>query len=143
MKSIQCIIRTVTAATLLTMAAISPALASGDPIVGLWVIEGTPDGAPGPVFTNTAFNGKGGSVTNIDPWFGTGVGQWEKLGGDQYSISFTHYFLDGVNVGEVNVTAIGEVSANGQLMQGEFSTVISVNGFVVDSVVGTVEGTRQ
>lgn len=143
MKSIQRLTQTLVVTFVLAMAVNTPALASGDPISGLWVIEGTPAGAPGPVFTNTSFNGKDGSITNIDPWFGTGLGQWEKLGGEQYSMSFTHYFLDGGNVGEVNVSAVGEVSANGNVMHGDFTTVISINGVVVGSVVGTVEGTRQ
>lgn len=129
--------------TALTLALAAPAQADGSNITGLWEIQGTPEGAPGPAFTNLARIGKDGALLNLDPWFGAGLGQWRILGGGQYSIRFTHYFLDAGGVGEVTVTATGELSDDRQLFLGEFVTEISIGGVPVDSLTGTVEGTRQ
>ncbi|NND45663.1 MAG: hypothetical protein HKN58_10090 [Xanthomonadales bacterium] len=130
-------------AFLLTAAVSVPALAGGEDLEGLWEIQGTPDGAPGPAFTNRAHFHKNGLLVNIDPWFGTGLGQWEKTGGGQYTLSFTHYFLDGADVGEVTVSAEATVSQDKQTQYGDFLTEITINGFLVDSFEGTVVGTRQ
>ena len=127
----------------LALAGPAPAQADGNNITGLWEIEGTPDGAPGPAFTNLAHVTKDGVLLNQDPWFGTGLGQWQILGGGQYSIRFTHYFLDAGNVGEVTVTAIAELSNDRQEFHGEFHTEISIGGLPVDSIDGTVEARRQ
>lgn len=127
----------------LALAPAAPAQADGSNITGLWEIQGTPEGAPGPAFTNLTRIARDGALLNLDPWFGAGLGQWEILGGGQYSISFTHYFLDAGTVGEVTVTATGELSNDKQLFHGEFLTEISVGGALVDSVSGSVEGTRQ
>jgi hypothetical protein len=121
----------------------APVYAAGNGIAGLWEIEGTPDGAPGPAFTNLVSISKEGSLTNIDPWFGTGLGQWQKQGGNLYSISFTHYFLDGESVGEVKVTATAQLSADRQEFHGIFLTEISIGGVPVDSFEGTVVAVRQ
>lgn len=131
------------AALTLAMAPATPAQADGSNIAGLWEIEGTPEGAPGPAFTNLARMSKDGALLNLDPWFGTGLGRWKNLGGGQYSIHFTHYFLDAGNVGEVTVMATGELSNDKQVFYGDFLTEISIGGALVDSVTGSVEGTRQ
>lgn len=143
MNALQHHTRILTLTLVLALMGSTHAIAGGKGITGLWQIQGTPAGAPEPAFTNLAQIGKGGSLTNLDPWFGTGLGQWQRLGGGQYAISFTHYFLDTSGVGEVNVTGTAQLSANKLVFEGEFVTEISIGGFVVDSIVGTVEGTRQ
>lgn len=128
---------------ILFLAFSAPAMAAGNGISSLWEVAGTPAGAPGPAFTNIFRVHKDGSLTNLDPWFGTGLGQWQKLGGDFYSISFTHYFLDGEDVGEAKVTATVELSADRQEFHGNYLTEISVGGMLVDSVEGSVAASRQ
>lgn len=121
----------------------TPVAAAGNGITGLWEVEGTPAGAPGPAFTNLAQLGNDGSVTNLDPWFGTGLGQWEKVAGNLYAVTFTHFFLDGEAVGEVKVSATAELSQDRENFSGSFLTEISIGGIIVDSFQGTVEADRQ
>lgn len=131
--------------TILTLA-LAPAAAAraqGGNIAGLWEIQGTPDGAPGPAFTNLVQIGGNGALTNLDPWFGTGLGQWQTLGGGQYAVSFTHYFVDAGGVGEITVEGTVEISSDKESFQGGFLTEIRIGGILVNSFGGTVEGTRQ
>lgn len=122
---------------------ISPAHAGGAAIAGLWEVQGTPDGAPGPVFTNLVRLSADGGMVNIDPWFGTGLGKWTKTAGGQYEMTFTHYFLDGGMVGEAKVTGVGGMTPDKQFFQADFVTEISVDGVIVAVITGIVEGTRQ
>jgi hypothetical protein len=110
---------------------------------GLWEIEGTPDGAPEPAFTNLARMDKDGTMVNIDPWFGTGLGQWEKVGAKSYVVGFTHYFLDAEGVGTVEVSSTLNVADDNLSAQGEFLTTISIGGVPLPSIGGTVAATRQ
>lgn len=119
----------------------APACADG--LAGLWEIQGTPEGAPEPAFTNFAHMDKDGTVTNIDPWFGTGLGQWEKVNGQSFTVFFTHFFVDPGGVGTVEVEGSMELGESGLAAAGEFLTVISINGFEVQSVAGTITATRQ
>ena len=121
----------------------APCLANGPGLVGLWEIQGTPDGAPAPAFTNLAEHDQDGSMTNIDPWFGTGLGKWEKIKSNTYAVDFTHYFLAGEAVGTVSVQGTLELTGDGDTAEGDFLTTIFVGGQVVDSVTGTIAATRR
>jgi hypothetical protein len=130
-------------ALVLVLLAALPLQASGQSLAGLWEIEGTPEGAPGPAFTNLSQTTTDGRVINLDPWFGTGLGQWQRVHGQTYVIEFTHYFLDGGAVGEVRVHGQVELSPDRQSFSGPFETQISIGGIVVDTLSGTVDAQRQ
>lgn len=120
-----------------------PAEAAGKSVAGLWEVEGTPEGAPGPAFTNFARLNKDGGVTNIDPWFGTGLGDWEHSGGRYYHVSFIHLFFDGADVWSVEVSGELSLSQDSNTLEGPFSTTMKIGNFVMDTVEGTVVLTRQ
>jgi len=121
----------------------SPVLAADHSITGLWQIEVTPDGAPGPLVTNLAQMDKEGVITNSDPFFGTGLGRWERVEGQTYAVGFTHYFLDAGTVGTVTVEGILQLAQDKQALSGPFHTTITIDGFVVEEFGGTLLGTRE
>lgn len=127
----------------LSVMTLNAAQAADSTLAGLWEVQITPDGAPGPVITNLVQLNKDGGVVNIDPVFGTGLGQWQRLGGGAYAIAFTHYFVDPEGAGEVVVEGSLELSKDKNTAQGPFITEIHIDNIPVDSFGGTVELIRQ
>lgn len=117
--------------------------AGGNTIVGLWEVEGTPTGAPGPAFTNIANFSKDGIIANVDPWFGPGLGQWQHNGNGQHTVQFYHYFLSGEDVGTVTVYGTLELGPDKNSATGTFLTEFSIGGILVNTTDGTVSATRQ
>lgn len=127
----------------LAMPTLNAAHAADSTLVGLWEVQITPDGAPGPVITNLVQVNKGGGVVNIDPAFGTGLGQWHRERGRTHAIDFTHFFVDPAGTGSVTVESSVEMSADKNTAQGAFFTEIRIGGVPVDAFGGTVELIRQ
>ena len=55
-------------------------------IVGAWIIDGQPDGAP--PFTNVGTLHRDGTTANADPLFGSGHGVWERIGKRRFAVRF-------------------------------------------------------
>lgn len=127
----------------LALLTLNAAQAAESTLAGLWEVQITPDGAPGPVITNLVQVNKDGGVVNIDPVFGTGLGEWQRNGGRTYAIAFTHYFLDPAGAGSVTVESSLEMSSDKNTAQGPFFTEIRIDNIPVDGFGGMVELTRQ
>ncbi|MGK2924211.1 MAG: hypothetical protein ACSLE2_01180 [Lysobacterales bacterium] len=127
----------------LTLLTLNAAQAAESTLAGLWQVQITPDGAPGPVITNLVQVNKDGGVVNIDPVFGTGLGEWQRNGGRAHAIAFTHYFVDPAGAGEVVVEAALELSKDKNTAQGTFFTEIRIDNIPVDGFGGMVELIRQ
>ena len=119
---------TVTSLILVVLALASPSTAEArhgyQGIVGAWIVEGQPDGAP--PFTNVGTINRDGTTANADPLFGAGHGAWERIGPRRFAVRF------------VTITSpFNPVLPN---------TVITVNGelrlrWSRDSATGTFETT--
>ena len=127
----------------LALLTLNAAQAAESTLAGLWEVQITPDGAPGPIITNLVQVNKDGGVVNIDPVFGTGLGQWQRTGGGTYTVDFTHYFVDVAGAGEVVVAAALELSEDKDTAQGPFFTEIRIDNIPVDGFGGTVDLIRQ
>ncbi len=127
----------------LALLTLNAAQAADSTLAGLWEVQITPDGAPGPVITNLVQLNKDGGVVNIDPEFGTGLGQWQRLGGGAYAIAFTHYFVDPSGAGSVIVESSVELSSDKNTAHGPFFTEIRIDDIPVDGFGGTVDLIRQ
>ena len=123
----------------LTLLTLNSAQAADSTLAGLWEVQITPDGAPAPVITNLVQINRDGGVVNIDPEFGTGLGQWQRTGGGTYTVDFTHYFVDPAGAGEVVVTASLELSKDKSTAHGPFFTEIRIDNIPVDGFGGTAE----
>ena len=55
-------------------------------IVGAWVVDGQPDGAP--AFRNIGTLHRDGTTSNADPLFGSGHGVWERIGPRRFAVRF-------------------------------------------------------
>jgi hypothetical protein len=143
MTSIQ---RLITRFTLLASLALSGAAnADGIGTAGVWDVYITPDGAPGPVAMNRVHFDQDGTLTNIDPQFGTGLGTWAHTPRQGYVSEIVHYFNAGDLVnpipGKVVVKGAGQhIDRNSA--EGEFETTIYVGETVVDQFSGTIYSER-
>ena len=143
MTSIQ---RFITRFTLLASLALSGAAnADGIGTAGVWDVYITPDGAPGPVAVNRVHFDQDGTLTNIDPQFGTGLGTWAHTPRQGYVSEIVHYFNAGDLVnpipGKVVIKGAGQhIDRNSA--EGEFETMIYVGGTVVDQFSGTIYSER-
>jgi hypothetical protein len=143
MTSIQ---RLITRFTLLASLALSGvANADGIGTAGVWDVYITPDGAPGPVAVNRVHFDQDGTLTNIDPQFGTGLGTWEHTPRQGYVSEIVHYF----NAGDLSNPIPGKVVVEGvgryidrDTAEGEFETTIYVGEVPVDQFSGTIYSER-
>ena len=143
MTSIQ---RFITRFTLLASLALAGAAnADGIGTAGVWDVYITPDGAPGPVAVNRVHFDQDGTLTNIDPQFGTGLGTWAHTPRQGYVSEIVHYFNAGDLVnpipGKVVVKGAGQ-HIDRNTAEGEFETTIYVGGSVVDQFSGTIYSER-
>lgn len=108
---------------------------------GLWEVTVMPNGQP-PVVDLATF-AKDGTVVNIDPDpnLSSGIGTCTRLPGDRFACSFTHFVSDhGSPLGRLNVRAV--VQVDDASFTGPFRTDVVINGNIVQSFCGTVEGAR-
>lgn len=127
----------------LALLTLNAAHAADRTLVGLWEVQITPDGAPGPVITNLVQMNKDGGVVNIDPFFGTGLGKWQRAEGRTNAVAFTSFFDDPQGTGSVTVEGSLEMSRDKNTAHGPFFTEIRIGGTLVDSFGGTVDLIRQ
>lgn len=116
-------------------------------IAGTWQLTGTPDpGGCGPSssFSNIASITLAGTLTNVDPVLGAGVGEAFKNGPKMYGVGFYTYLSPAPGI-----TLIVEVQGELELINkneglGQFRTIVSdPNGFIPDCVYeGALEATR-
>lgn len=121
----------------------SGAQADGNGTAGVWEVHIFPDGAQEPVAINIGHFDQDGTLTNIDPFFGTGLGTWKQAPGGGFTSEFTHYFLSNGIPGEVVVQGSGEFGTDKDTVTGEFLTTIYVGGVQVDQFSGTIESFRK
>lgn len=81
---------TMTSLMLLTLAVAIPETAEARPahqgIVGAWIVDGQPAGAP--AFRNIGTMHRDGTTANADPLFGPGHGVWQRIGMRRYAVRF-------------------------------------------------------
>ncbi len=133
----------VCAALPLTAAMMGPAAAPPNRLAGSWEVVGTPDPVSGiPPFLNfTTFDGDG-SIVNIDPSVGTGVGRSARSGPMSYDTTFFG-FLDAGGPATYKVTSTLTL-AGPDAFSGPFLTeVFDLNGEFLFSYTGAVSGMRQ
>lgn len=109
-------------------------------LAGTWKVEGFPDpGVPVTPFVNISSVSADGIITNVDPSFGTGVGEVTKIPGNQFEIKFYHLVPDGTML-EVAATISDH---DGDSYTAPFvTTFMDMNGNVLFSFTGTVYATR-
>ncbi len=135
---------TLTAGLLIGAIAVgNTAQADGAGVAGLWEVHITPDGAPGPMAVNLVHFDKDGTLTNIDGFYGTGLGTWKRDGGGAYTSTITHYFNAQGAPGMVVVEGSGAFGDDRDTATGEFVTTIYVGGAQVQQFSGTIESYRQ
>jgi hypothetical protein len=127
MTSIQ---RLITRFTLFaSLALCGAANADGYGTAGVWDVYITPDGAPGPVAVNRVHFDQDGTLTNIDPLYGTGLGTWEHTPRRGYASEIVHYFNAGTLInpipGKVVIIGAGQ-HIDSDTAEGEFTTTISL-----------------
>ena len=119
-------------------------------LAGAWQVVGTPDPdslvpkgcAPSDPFTNLVSIGRDGSVTNVDPFVGTGIGDAYRSGKKRYTIGFFGFINAGPGVvlsyevqGTILQPNLGEVA-------GKFRTTITDPVGMECTYEGTIVGTR-
>lgn len=119
----------------------------GPKLAGVWEITGTPDpGGCGPsdTFENVVTISIDGSITNVDPVVGTGVGDAYRLNNNDYVIGFFGYMSPAPGV-----TLRYEIQGTAKLVNpGTFTArfraiVTDIDGVIPDCVYeGSVVGER-
>lgn len=109
-------------------------------LAGIWKVEGIPDaGVPVAPFVNIATISSDGTITNIDPTFGAGVGTIRKVPGNQFAISFFH-LVPGGSILEVQGSVTDHTA---DAYSAPFTTTFrDMDGNIQFSFTGTVYGTR-
>jgi hypothetical protein len=113
-------------------------------VAGSWIVNGTPDPQSGiPQFVNFSTMTKDGSIINIDPLDGTGVGEWKKSGDHKYSVTFRGFtVIDGQSM-HYRVRGEIQLGKGGNQFDGEFVTdIFDPDGNIVFSVPGTIHAER-
>ncbi len=122
----------------------------GPKLAGVWEINGMPDpvdgDACGPTdpFTNLASIALDGTITNVDPAIGTGVGEGYRLGRKKYAVGFFGFIPIGPGI-----TLRYEVQGTAKLLnsgefEGRFRTTLTDPNGVLPACVyeGSISGTR-
>ena len=140
---------TITSLILVMFALATPEAAEARPahqgIVGAWIVDGQPDGAP--PFRNIGTLHRDGTTTNADPVFGPGHGVWERIGVRRYAVRFVT-IVSPFNpvLPDTIIIVNGELTldASRNTATGSFETVFTdQNGNPVMPVsTGTVKFTR-
>jgi hypothetical protein len=113
-------------------------------IAGSWTVRGTPAPESGiPPFVNVASATKDGRLVNVDPFLGTGVGEWEKTENRRFAVTFMHLTTrNGQPIG-IKVRSRFELDRDGKEFEGPFTTeIFDSNGNLTGSFTGWVQGVR-
>ena len=131
------------AAAILALYALSASAAPQvNELAGIWEITGTPypgnSCAPPASFVNTVKVSSDGSILNVDPFLGAGVGEVHRLRGKTFALGIFGYLPTPppVVLG-YEIQATGTVTGPDTVV-GEFRTILGT-GCVY---TGTIEGTR-
>lgn len=140
---------TITSLILMMLALASPETAEARPgnqgIVGAWVVDGQPDGAP--PFRNIGTLHRDGTTVNADPVFGPGHGVWQRTGVRRFAVRFvtiTSPFNPVLPNTVITVNGELTLRASRNSATGTFETTFTdLNGNpVMPPSTGTVEFTR-
>jgi hypothetical protein len=119
--------------------------AGSNRIAGTWIVNGTFDPESGlPPFVNIVVFTTHGTVVNVDPVDGTGVGQWQKIGDHDYSVIFMGFtVIDGQSLMYRVRSQSQHLSESGNEFNAPFTTeILDGNGSIMFSVSGTVHAVR-
>jgi hypothetical protein len=147
-KRISTALLIVAIATLITLtstqSSATPGGSSAPELEGSWEITVMPTGG-GPIVDLGTFT-NGGGVINVDPDpnLSTGIGTWVgKRGGHQFAVTFVHFLSDaGTPLGTLKVRAEITLDFHTDTFSGPFRIDVVIGGTVVQSICGTVQGTR-
>lgn len=111
---------------------------------GVWEIMGTPDDPNRSPFENIGLGTADGSLVNVDPALGTGLGTVVRIAGRTHAVTFFGPIdLGGGVIGRYQVRATAEIFAAQGIASGRFRTTITApDGTVIDSFEGALEATR-
>jgi len=107
---------------------------------GSWEVTVMPTGGD-PIIDFATFT-DGGGVTNIDPDpnVSTGIGTWERIGPNRFSVTFVHFLSSGgVPLGTLKVRSEGTLNPDTNTLSGVFRTDVVIGGNVVQSICGTMQ----
>lgn len=118
----------------------------GPKLAGVWEITGTPDpGGCGPTeaFENIVVISTDGSITNVDPNVGTGVGDAYRQKGNTYVLGFFGYLTPPGLILRYEIQGTAELVDPGTF-HGKFRAIVQdTAGAIPDCVYeGTVVGER-
>lgn len=128
------------------MLATTPAVASGagvNKIKGTWEIIGNPEPTCGVgPFVNLASISRGGTMVNVDPQLGAGVGEIFRVGGKEFAAGFFGFINTGQAILRYEVS--GKLTlVNNAYMNGTFTaTLFDPAGQAFCSYNGTIEANR-
>ena len=112
-------------------------------IAGTWEISGTPEPTCGVgPFVNLASITKGGTLINVDPVLGTGVGEVHRLGGKEFGVGFFGFINDGVAILRYEVTGRLTLEDAGQASGTFTATILDPAGAPLCAYDGTLAATR-
>jgi len=137
----------VAVATMITLtssrSSATPGGSSAPSLEGSWEVTVLPTGGD-PIVDFATFS-KGGGVVNTDPDpnLSTGVGTWERIGGNQHAVTFVHFLsAGGAPLGTIKVRATMTLDPQTDTFSGPFRTDVVIGGNVVQSFCGTVHARR-
>ena len=119
----------------------------GPKLAGVWETVGTPDPSTcGPTgsFENVSTISIDGTVTNVDPDVGTGVGDSYRIGGKKYVLGFFGFISPAPGI-RLRYEVQGRLKlVNPGHFVGKFRTIVTdTNGVLPDCVYeGSIEGHR-
>ncbi len=108
---------------------------------GVWEVQGTPDAnnCNAVPFTNLVAITRDGTITNVDPDVGTGVGEAYRSGRRTFTVGFFGFINSSVIRYEIQATA--KLINYGEL-RGRFRTTLSDTGTPFCTFEGTIRATR-
>jgi hypothetical protein len=121
----------------------TPGGSSAPQLEGTWEVTVLPTGED-PIVDFATFT-KGGGIVNTDPDpnLSTGVGTWERTGGNQFAVTFVHFLSDaGSPLGTIKVRGQMTLDPQTDTFSGPFRTDVVIGGNVVQSICGTVQAKR-
>ncbi len=117
--------------------------ASAPQLEGSWEVTVMPTGGDPIIDFSTMTEGGGLISTDPDPNVSTGIGTWEKIGPQRFTVTFVHFLSDqGAPLGTLKVRAEVTLDSQTDTFSGPFRTDVVIGGNVVQSICGTVQARR-
>ena len=112
-------------------------------ISGTWEISGNPEPTCGVgPFVNLASISRDGTMINVDPLVGTGVGEVHRLGGKKFGVGFFGFINDGVVILRYEVKGRLTLINRGEATGTFTATISDPSGAPICAYDGTLAATR-